>query len=443
MDILEIIESWLWSPALEKATGPAKAVIHIVRFVYAVIRDGATGTLTLRAMGLVYVTILSVVPLLALTFSVLKSFGYHRKVEPLLYNFLAPLGARGEDLTRQVMGFVDNIKGGLLAGIGLILLIYTSVSMIKKVEDSFNYVFRVEHSRNVLQRFSEYLSVLLIGPVLMVTAMGLLAYVGNLDIVQNAAGISGIHETTLLVGQLLPYILISGLFTFSYMFIPNTRVNFFAALGGGITGGILWSTTGLLFTRFVVSATRNIDIYASFAVVIVALMWLYLSWLILLIGAQTAFYLQKPEYLRIGYKPLNIGNRLREKIGLEVIFEAARRFRDGKAPVTADEIATQIDQPGLVISPVLRRLANAGLIAESGKQGLIPGRDPATIKISDILGAIRNDHQRDIFNHGNWALDVNAIDLRINRSIEGFYSNLSVYDALSTGTGHDEQTPNT
>ena len=211
MDILEIIESWLWSPKVDKLGLLPKVGITIIRYVYAVLRDALTSTLTLRAMGLVYVTILSVVPLLALTFSVLKGFNYHRQLEPLLYNFLAPLGERGIELTDQVMGFVDNIKGGLLAGVGLALLVYTSVSMIKKVEDSFNYVFRVEHARSFLQRFSEYLSVLLIGPVLMVTAMGMLAYVGNLSIIQEASSFAVINETMLLMGKLIPYLLIIGL----------------------------------------------------------------------------------------------------------------------------------------------------------------------------------------------------------------------------------------
>ncbi len=429
LDVLEYIEAWLWNPLFDRLNGVLQACLRVVRFVYAILRDAITSTLTLRAMGLVYVTILSVVPLLALAFSILKGFGYHKQLEPLLYNFLAPLGDRGVELTDQVMGFVDNIKGGVLAGIGLALLIYTSISMIKKVEDSFNYVFRVERARSFLQRFSEYLSVLLIGPVLMVTAMGILAYVGNLSIIQSASSVELVNETLLLVGNLVPYLLISSLFTFAYMFIPNTQVNFLPAIGGGLTGGILWATVGHLFTRFVVNATRNVDIYASFAIVIIALMWLYVSWLILLIGAQTAFYLQKPEYLRIGYKPLNVGNRLREKIGLELMFEAARRFRDGKSPVTVDEIAEQIDQPGLVISPVLRRLQNAGLIAASGKSGLIPGRDPNTIKVSEVLGAIRNNLQTDIFTRGNWALDVDAIDRDINEAIDSAYSG-NIYDAL-------------
>ena len=428
--ITEQIEAWLWNPAFDRLPKPTLYLIKAVRLIYALLRDAMLSTLTLRAMGLVYVTILSIVPLLALVFSVLKGFGFHKQIEPLLYNLLSPLGERGIELTDQVMGFVDNVKGGLLAGVGLAVLIYTSISMIKKVEDSFNYVFRVETARSFLQRFSEYLSVLLIGPVVMIVAMGTIAYVGNLGIVKDASNVQVINETMLLVGKLVPLGIIAGLFTFAYMFIPNARVKFWPALGGGLTGGFLWSTAGMMFTEFVVGSTRNVTIYASFAIVIVALIWLYLSWLILLIGAQTAFYLQKPEYIRIGYKQLNVGNRLREKVALALMLEVAAAFRAGKQPVTVEDVAHQVDIPALVIGPVLRRLLRANLVRYARKDGLVPARDPQDISIAQVLGAVRNTQQGDIFPKGNWPLPVDSVDRDTNNALEDAYQGRSLYDVL-------------
>jgi len=439
--LTETIEEWLWNPAFRRLPKPTFILVKLVRLVYALLRDAIFSTLTLRAMGLVYVTILSVVPLLALIFSVLKGFGFHKQLEPLLYNLLAPLGDRGVELTDQVMGFVDNVQGGLLAGVGLAVLIYTSISMIKKVEDSFNYVFRVETARSFLQRFSEYLSVLLIGPVLMVVAMGTIAYVGNLNIVSDAASYEVINEGMLLIGKLVPYALITGLFTFSYMFIPNAKVNFWAALGGGITGGVLWATAGLMFTEFVVNSSRNVTIYASFAIVIIALIWLYVSWLILLIGAQTAFYLQKPEYIRIGYTPLNVGNRLREKIALALCLEVARAFRAGEEPATVEGIARQVDLPGLVIGPVLRRLLRGRIIMYTGKDGLIPARDPQKISMADVLGAVRNTQRGDIFPKGNWPLHVDAIDRETNGVLIEAYKNKNLYQVIDAQIGNEDDIP--
>ena len=146
MDTLtEKLETLLWDPRTESLRPALNMLVRLLRFIYAVLRDALTSTLTLRAMGLVYVTILSVVPLIAISFSVLKGFGLHEsQLRPFLDTFLEPLGPQGIELTDQVMGFVGNIRGGVLAGVGALLLFYTTVSMIKKVEDSFNYIWRVE-----------------------------------------------------------------------------------------------------------------------------------------------------------------------------------------------------------------------------------------------------------------------------------------------------------
>ena len=163
------LEALLWDSRIKDMPAGARQGVIALRYIYAVLRDIVAGKLTLRAMGLVYVTILSVVPIIAISFSLLKAFGFHHQLEPVLYKFLAPLGDKGIELTNQIIGFVDNIKGDVLAGIGLALLFVTAVSMAEKVEDSFNYVWRVDRPRDLGRRISEYLALILIGPVVMVT----------------------------------------------------------------------------------------------------------------------------------------------------------------------------------------------------------------------------------------------------------------------------------
>src|SRR5690606_8857192 len=153
--------------------------LGVLRYPYASLRDVGRGDLTRRAMSLVYTTLLSVVPLIALSFSVLKGLGYHRELEPMLYSFLEPLGERGYQLTAQIMEFVDNVRSGVLGSLGLLFLLYTVISMVQKVEESFNFVWRVDQPRSFGRRFSEYLSVMVVGPALIVAALGLIAALGN------------------------------------------------------------------------------------------------------------------------------------------------------------------------------------------------------------------------------------------------------------------------
>ena len=432
MDTLtEKLETFLWDTRMETLPPALNMLVRLVRFIYAVLRDALTSTLTLRAMGLVYVTILSIVPMIAISFSVLKGFGWHEsELRPFLEIFLEPLGPRGMELTDTVMGFVDNIRGGVLAGVGMIMLFYTTISMIKKVEDSFNYIWRVERSRSFARRFSEYLSVILVGPVIMVTAMALLATISSNAFVAEVTSFAPIGATLVLIGKLMPYLLISVGFTLVYWFIPNTQVNFPAAIVGGFSGGVLWATTGMFFTQFVAQSTRNADIYAGFAIVVIALIWLYVSWLILLIGAQIAFYFEHPQYLRIGYQRINIGNKLREKIALGTMTMTANAFRNSGKPTTLESIANSVGLPGILVQPVANRLQMAGLIQVTSKNRILPGRDPGHIMLREVIQAVRDPQNADIFPPGHWPAEVTEVTNELDGAVDEALADRSLYDLL-------------
>lgn len=404
-----------------------------MRFIYAVLRDAIAGNLPMRAMGLVYITILSIVPLLAISFSVLRGFGFHKQMEPLLYEFLAPLGPKGVELTNQVVGFVDNVQGYVGAAIGsMVLLLYTTLSMAEKVEDSLNYVWRVERSRNMARRLSEFLSVILLGPVVMVTAISLIAAAESTTVVQELRGIEAIGQTLVLAGTLVPYLLVVAGFSFVYWFLPNTRVRLFAALVGGLAGGVLWATTGTLFATFVVNSVRTLSIYATFAIVIIALIWLYLCWLILLVGAQVAFYIQHPEHLRLGFRPVTLGGRQREEIALSVMSLIAQRFRDGAERLHMRDVAAELSLPSLAISAIGQRLESAGLLTRTQKDELLPGRDPGQIRLSEVLDAVREPQMIDVFPEGHWPANVKRVATRISGAIESSLGTQSLYDILDT-----------
>jgi membrane protein len=425
------IETLLWSPGVEELPTAPRVAVQLLRFVYAIIRDVLTTTLTLRAMGLVYITILSIVPMLALIFAGLKGFGFHRSnVEPALRNMLAPLGDKGVELTDQLMTIVDNVQGGLLAGVGLLLLIYTTVSMIRKIEESLNHIWRVDSSRSFIQRFGEYLSVVIIGPVLMLTAVAMIAAVGSNALVDTILQVEFLGATAVLIGKLIPYLLVSFVFSLLYWFIPNTKVKLQYALIGGLTGGLLWAFSGVLFATFVVSSTRNASIYASFAIVVVALMWLYISWLILLIGAQTAFYAQKPEYLRMGYRPLLVGNLVREQAAMSLMLMIAEAFRDSSKSYTTNDIASRLQIPGILLGPVKKRLVTGGLLEVGSHDQLIPARDPATISLMDVLETVRMAYDQDVYRGGTWPDKVYSVFGEVDGQVRKTLEHRSLYDLL-------------
>jgi membrane protein len=225
----------------------------------------------MRAMSLVYTTLLSLVPLLAVSFSVLKAFGVQNQLEPALLNFLAPLGPKGAELTATIIGFVDNMRVGVLGSVGLALLLYTVVSLIQKVERAFNYTWHVSHNRRFVERFSDYLSVLLIGPVLMFSALGATASILNTSLVLSMAKIPVLGWIIDTGGTLLPYFFAIAAFTFVYVFVPNTRVRLGPAVVGAIVAGVLWQSIGWGFAFFMVGSTNYAAIYSGFAILILRL----------------------------------------------------------------------------------------------------------------------------------------------------------------------------
>lgn len=389
--LLARLEHWLFEPPESIIGRPLWKLTRILRYPYALIRDITRGELTLRAMSLVYTTLLSIVPIIALSFSVLKGLGYHRELEPVLYSFLEPLGERAYDLTAQVMGFVDNVRGGVLGSLGLIFLLYTLISTVQKVEESFNFVWRVEQPRSLGRRFSEYLSVMVVGPAIIVAALGLIAAVGSSAFVQTLSEYRPFDTVLLVLGKITPYILVSGVFTFMYGFVPNTKVQLRAALIGGVAAGAAWAFSGMVMTRFVSSATTTMVIYAGFAIVIVALIWLYVSWLILLLGAQLAFYVQNPQYLRPGRGLIHLNSSLRERVALSIMYLIVSDYRTAQHRWTVNRLAEHLDLPGAALTPIMDALEHRKLLLLAEDDSWVPARDPHAIQLNDVLDAVRHD----------------------------------------------------
>ena len=371
--------------------GPAGIVLRILRFPAALLRDWLSGELNMRAMSLVYTTLLSLVPLMAFSFSILKGLGAHGDLELFVFEFFRPMGAAAGQLTTRVMGFVENVRGGVLGSIGLAFLLYTVITTIQKVEESFNFVWRVERPRSWARRLSEYISVMIIGPILMVAALGLLASAENTALAQWLQNRAGIGSAMQVLSQLGPYLIVAVVFTFLYSFIPNTRVKFIPALIGGVTSGVLWALVGKIFAAFIAYSAQMVAIYTGFAFVLTALIWIYLNWLILLIGVQLSFYVQYPQYLRHGHEPLELTGSMFEHLGLSVMQLIGRDYADGKSYWTGNRLAQALDVPSAALAPVLASLECANIIVATEQEHWLPARAMETIALADILTAVRSN----------------------------------------------------
>ena len=417
------VKQILWDPRLASAPRPLRFLARLARFPYALLRDGAEGELTLRAMSLVYTTLLAIVPLIAFSFSVLKAFDFHKQVEPLLYTFLEPLGAGGVRLTDQIMEFVENVQGVALGSIGLALLIFTVISMVQKIEEAFNFTWQVRRPRSIGRRFSEYLSVILIAPVLLASAISMKGAAENSAIARWLLNIEVINEGALLLGQMIPYVLIIGAFSFVYGFIPNTRVHIKAALVGGVAGGLLWSLVGAFFTSFINMSTKYQAIYSSFAIPLLALIWLYISWLVVLLGARISYYYQHPERLRRGREHIKMTNHLRERLALAVMYFVGDEFRHERPHWTVNSLASHVGIAAEALEEIVQQLEQSELLVMTESDVLMPGRDTDCILLTDILKAIRHvtDEHPDVRGAGLQRVDkiIEDVEGTVNESLAG------------------------
>ena len=382
----------LWEKDLATLMPWQRLLYQMVRTLFVLVRELADGQLTLRAMSLVYTTLLSLVPLIAVSVSVLKGFGVHNQLEPTLLDLVTPLGPKGVELVDKILSFVENMKVGVLGAVGLALLFYTVISLIQKIESAFNYMWNVETRRSLARRFSDYLSVIMIGPVLVFSAVGVTASVMNTSVVQTLVAIEPFGTLVLQASKLLPYLFVIAAFTFIYLFVPNTHVKLKSAMVGGIIGGVLWETTGMLFAFFVASSTKYTAIYSGFAILILFMIWLYLSWLILLFGAKVAYLYQYPEYIRLGGSKMLLSSRLRDRVTLMIMALVADSYYNNGVPWTTEKLTQRLKLPDHIIDEIIGILKEHNILTETSSEppGFIPLHDPDSIELRHLLQAIRS-----------------------------------------------------
>jgi membrane protein len=274
--------------------------------------------------------------------------------------------------------------------VGLALLAWTLIGTIKKVEDSFNFVWHVEQARSFARRLAEYTTLLIAGPVVLVGFLSLTHAALSSAPVQEVVQLPLLHRLRGTGIALAPYAMVTAFFTVLYMMVPNTRVQWRAALIGALVGGVLWAAIGKMFTEFVVYSTRLTIVYAGFAFVVAALLWTYFGWLILLAGAQLSFYVQNPAYLRLGLQQLRLSSVELEQLALKLMYFVGRSHVAGGRLWSVNRLADELGLPGVAVAQMATALERAGLLIVTEEDELVPARDIGGMGVNEILDIARN-----------------------------------------------------
>ncbi|NJD07444.1 MAG: YihY/virulence factor BrkB family protein [Methylococcaceae bacterium] len=367
-----------------------------LRFGYAVARAVNAGGIDYRAMSLVYTSLMALVPLLAVSFSMLKTFGGETYLEPFLLQSLEPLGDRAGAVAGRILEAVKHLKVGVLGFVGVVFLFYTSVSLLEKIEESFNHIWHVRASRSAIRRFSDYLSFTLLGPLVVFSAFGGMSAL--LDHPPRGSWLKGwFAPLSHGLHALLPDVFIVAAFSAAYLYIPNAKVKPRAALVGGIAAGIAWKLAGWAFAAFVAGSAQYSALYSSFAILALFMIWLYLSWVILLAGVQVAFFCQHPRYLRFPPGRMRLRGSLLERLGLAILVLIGQSFLRGDPPWSRHALAEHFDLPEDCIDEVLQIFTGNGLLVttQPRRDGLLPARDLSAIAVAEIVSVLRLEAERE------------------------------------------------
>jgi membrane protein len=357
-----------------------------------VVRDFFADRCMLRASALTFATLLSIVPLLALMFSVLKGFGVQNTLEPLLLKHLAVGSA---DVVTQIVTYINNTNVARLGSFGLVFLIITVLTLLSNIEKSFNKVWGVEETRPLLRRFTDYFSVVTIGPIFVVVAISMTSTVKSQTLVQGLLERAYVGEFVLSLFQVLPFMVMWLVFAGLYLFMPNIKVSPRAAMIGGICGGTIWQFSQWFYLYFQVGVAKYNAIYGTMAALPIFMVWIYISWAIVLFGLEVTYATQNLHSIRQNVRGNNLNFESRELISLTVMLYLAGRFSRGEAALTLEEIAVRLTIPPRLLRDVLEELRRLGYVSEVARghaeNGFQPARALDAVAVHELLQGLSKD----------------------------------------------------
>ncbi len=385
----------IWRTRLANLPPWKRMFVRMLRVLLLAMRGFKDDFCMLRASALTFFTMLSIVPVAAMAFGIAKGFGFQKVLEKQLYeNFPGQ-----EEVVGKVVEFAQSLlettQGGVIAGIGLVLLFWAVIKVLSNIEDSFNHIWRVRQPRTLARKFSDYLSIMLISPLLILMQSSATVFITtHVNLIAQKIALVGYFSSLIALAlKLIPYVIVWVLFTMIYMIMPNTRVKFTSGLTAGIIAGTSYQLFQWGYIALQVGAARYNAIYGSFAALPLFLAWLQVSWIIVLFGAEISFAKQHAQEYEFEADTSRASPGLRKLVALQIARLVVHKFGEGDSPLTAATIAAELEQPTRLTRRVLGELVESGVFNEvridkTAAPTYVPARDVDQFTISFILEAL-------------------------------------------------------
>ena len=438
-DHLEAVRSFLkqgmWEVPLDDLTGMKRGFVASLRILSVTLRKYTADECALRSSALTFFTLMSIVPIAAVAFAIAKGFGFQKLLEQRLMEDLS----EHQEVVGYVMEFskrlLESTKGGLLAGAGIIVLLWSVIKVLGNIEESFNTIWGVTRMRSFSRKFSDYLAIMAIAPVLMITSGS--ATVMVITRLHSITGSIGFGFFTLIITilmKLIPYCLIWILLAFVYMFIPNTQVKPSSGLAAGLVAGTIFVIVQRIYISFQVGVAHYNAVYGSFAALPLLLVWLQLSWFIVLFGAELSYAYQNAHVCGIEPDMHKMSPSQKKLIGLLIAHHVVAGFAAGSPPLSAAGISGRLSLPLVLVRLLIHELCETGILVEVASPGhdksaYMPARDPDTITVASVIEAVdRHGVSCMGMSAGDESEDLQGILKELSRVMEGSPANRLLKD---------------
>jgi membrane protein len=363
---IKFIKTDIWRIRLRDYSRSKSFVIRLIRVIALAVRDFDENKCMFRASALTFYSLLSIVPIIALMFGIAKGFGLQKQVEEQL---LAKMEGQTEVVTK-IIDFANSLlastSGGVIAGIGVAFLFWTIIRVLSNIEKSFNDIWGVVKPRSFGRKFGDYLSMILVCPILLVISGSATIFVSSHVklAIEKIPLLQNLGQAFWLPMKLLPYVTIWIVFTFIFVFMPNTKVRFKSALIGGITAGTIFQIVQWVYINFQIGVAKYGAIYGSFAALPLFLIWLQMSWLIVLFGAEVSFAHQNVETYEFEPDCLSVSKSFKKLLSLLIAHRLVKKFCNGEKPADASVLSHELEIPVRLVRQILYELSTSGVLSE-------------------------------------------------------------------------------
>lgn len=390
---IQYVSSGVWSD-------PRKTMkVRLVKTINLTVQAFLNRDLQIKSMAITYQTVFAMVPALAMLLAISKGFGFQDIVEKELYTYFPSQSKALATALSFVDSYLAEASSGILVGVGLVVLLWTLISLLSNIEDAFNNIWDLKSGRTTIQKIKDYIAIFLLIPVLMILSSGISIFMSSTVLaVVPFAFMTPLVNTFM---ELIPLVLTWGAFTLCFWLIPNTKVEFKYAAIAGAFSAIAFEILQLLFLNGQIYVSKYNAIYGSFAFFPLMLIWLQLSWLLLLSGCGLTYSMQNVFSYNFFGNLTSISESYYREVLLVVTAVVYRRFHNGMSAPTRNGLSMTYGLPIRLVSSIADKLQRAGLIqlneSRDGKDdpGLIPTTDTDKILVKDVVARVESAGMKD------------------------------------------------